>query len=158
MDHQRGPQSGHVGRAFSRHDIGTIRGRGGSPFVAKAAGGRTVSDVVPEWFITPGSGEVDRSGAFVADVPGTYRVLATLAGKSAEAVVTVRPRDAERPATIVGRLPIKMMAAEFWLHPDGKHGYLTTIGDRIYAINLADPAKPAITDSVSSMPARSTIS
>lgn len=117
-------------------------------FVAKAAGGRTVSDVVPEWFITPGSGEVDRSGAFVADVPGTYRVLATLAGKSAEAVVTVRPRDAERPATIVGRLPIKMMAAEFWLHPDGKHGYLTTIGDRIYAINLADPAKPAITDSV----------
>ncbi|MEO8201782.1 MAG: Ig-like domain-containing protein [Gemmatimonadota bacterium] len=116
-------------------------------FVAKASG-RTVSDVIPEWFINPGAGEVDHTGAFVADVPGTYRVLATLAGKTAEAVVTVRPRDAERPATIVGRLPIKMMAAEFWLHPDGKHGYLTTIGDRIYAINLADPAKPAITDSV----------
>jgi len=48
----------------------------------------------------------------------------------------------------VGRLPIKFPAAEFWLHPDGRHGYLTTIGDRIYAINLADPAQPVITDSV----------
>jgi hypothetical protein len=117
-------------------------------FQARGAGGRVVQDVLPEWFISPGSGEIDHTGAFVADVPGVYRVVGTLAGKSAEATVTVAPRDAERPATVVGRVPIKMMAAEFWLHPDGKHGYLTTIGDRIYAIDLADPAKPAITDSV----------
>jgi hypothetical protein len=84
----------------------------------------------------------------VADVPGSYRVVAEFAGRSAEAVVTVRPRDAARPATVVGRLPIKMAAAEFWLHPDGRHGYLSTVSDRIYAVNLADPAKPAITDSV----------
>jgi hypothetical protein len=41
-----------------------------------------------------------------------------------------------------------MAAAEFWLHPDGKHGYLSTIGDRLYAVDVGDPAKPAITDSV----------
>lgn len=117
-------------------------------FLAKGAGGRVVPGVQPQWLLNPGSGLVDHDGAFVADVPGTYRVVAAFAGRTAEAVVTVRPRDAARPATVVGRLPLKSMAAEFWLHPDGKHGYLTTISDRIYAINLADPTKPAITDSV----------
>ena len=117
-------------------------------FKARGAGGRTVAGVQPQWLLSPGSGEIGHDGAFVADVPGTYRVVASFAGRTAEAVVTVRPRDAARPATIVGRLPLKTSAAEFWLHPDGRHGYLTTISDRIYAINLADPAKPAITDSV----------
>jgi hypothetical protein len=116
-------------------------------FVAKA-GSRSVPDAVPEWALSPGDGEVGADGMFVADLPGTYRILATFAGRTAEAVVEVHPRDVRRPVTLVGRLPIKMTAAEFWLHPDGKHGYLTTIGDRIYAIDLSDPAKPAITDSV----------
>jgi hypothetical protein len=116
-------------------------------FVARAAS-RVVADAVPEWALNPGGGLVDDDGVFVADVPGSYRVLATFAGRTAEAVVKVGPRDVRRPTTLVGRLPIKGMSAEFWLHPDGKHGYLTTIGDRIYAIDLHDPAKPVITDSV----------
>jgi hypothetical protein len=91
---------------------------------------------------------VDEDGAFVAAVPGTYRVFATFAGRVAEAVVTVAPRDVRRPTTLVGRLPIKQQAAEFWLHPDGRYGYLTTIGDRIYAIDVSTPSKPVITDSV----------
>ena len=109
---------------------------------------RAVADAWPEWALSPGSGEIGDDGAFVADLPGTYRVLATFAGRTAEAVVTVGPRDARRPTTLIGRLPIKGLAAEFWLHPDGRHGYLTTIGDRIYAIDVSNPAKPAITDSV----------
>ena len=116
-------------------------------FVARAAG-RPVADARPEWALNPGSGDIGDDGSFVANVPGTYRVMATFAGRTAEAVVTVSARDVRRPTTLVGRLPIKGAAAEFWLHPDGKHGYLTTIGDRIYAIDLSDPAKPAITDSV----------
>ena len=116
-------------------------------FIARAAG-RAVPDAKPEWALNPGSGQVEDDGTFVADVPGTYRVLATFGGRTAEAVVTVGPRDITRPTTLVGRLPIKGSAAEFWLHPDGKHGYLTTIGDRAYAIDLSDPAKPFITDSV----------
>ena len=48
----------------------------------------------------------------------------------------------------MGRLPIKLQAAEFWLHPDGRHGYITTIGDRIYAIDVTNPAARSITDSV----------
>ncbi len=116
-------------------------------FIARAAG-RTLADPMPEWALNPGSGQVEDDGTFVADVPGTYRVFASFAGKVAEAVVTVGVRDVRRPSTLVGRLPIKGQAAEFWLHPDGKHGYLTTIGDRAYAIDLTDPAKPVITDSI----------
>lgn len=115
-------------------------------FVARA-GPRPVTDARPEWSVNTGGGEVTDAG-FVAEQPGTYRVFATFAGRSAEAVVTVRPRDARRPTTLVGRLPIKFTTAEFWLHPDGKHGYLTTIADRFYAIDVSNPVKPAITDSL----------
>lgn len=115
---------------------------------AKTGAGRRVADVLPDWSIAPGHAQIDADGGFVAEVPGSYRVTASFAGKSAEAVVEVHARDALRPTTLVGRVPIKGEAAEFWLHPDGKHGYLSTIGDRIYAIDVSDPSKPAITDSV----------
>lgn len=115
-------------------------------FVAKA-GPKALGDVLPEWSVNAGGGQVTDAG-FVAAEPGTYRVLATFAGRTAEAVVKVRPRDVRRPTTLVGRLPIKFTAAEFWLHPDGKHGYLTTIADRVYAIDLSNPAQPVITDSL----------
>ncbi len=117
-------------------------------FRASTAAGRPVPDAVPEWSISPGNGHIDADGSFVADEPGTYRVFAGFAGKTTEATVEVRARDARRPSTLVGRLPLRFPAAEFWLHPDGKHGYLTTIGDRAYAIDLRDPSKPTITDSV----------
>jgi plastocyanin len=117
-------------------------------FSARNATGRPVADAVPDWLMTPGHGQIGSDGAFVAAEPGTYRVVATFAGRSAEAAVEVRPRDVRRPTTLVGRLPIKLEAAEFWLHPDGKHGYLTTISDRVYAIDVSNPSAPVITDSV----------
>ncbi len=116
-------------------------------FVARA-GSRVLGGAEPEWLVSRGPASIDAEGRFVAEEPGTYRVFGSFAGRMAEGIVTVTPRDVRRPTTLVGRLPIKFQAAEFWLHPDGRHGYLTTIGDRIYAINLADPAKPSITDSV----------
>jgi hypothetical protein len=117
-------------------------------FAARTAAGRPVADARPEWALAPGDGQIDDDGAFVADLPGTYRVVATFAGRSAETTVTVRPRDAVRPTTLVGRLPMPGMTSEFWLHPDGRHGYLASGGDRIYALDLKDPAKPLVTDSV----------
>jgi hypothetical protein len=109
---------------------------------------RPVSDAMPEWSLSPGNGLLDLDGSFVADVPGRYRVSASFAGRVAEATVEVRPRDVRRPATLVGRVPLRFRSAEFWLHPNGRHGYLSTIGDRVYAIDLSNPAAPAITDSV----------
>lgn len=117
-------------------------------FRARAKGGQPVSQASPEWAISPGNAQIDPDGSFVADVPGTYRVSASFAGRTAEASIDIRPRDARRPTTLVGRLPLRFPAAEFWLHPDGRHGYLSTIGDRVYAIDVSNPAAPVITDSV----------
>ncbi len=117
-------------------------------FQARTGSGETLGDAAPEWSIAPGNAQVDHDGSFVADLPGSYRVIASFAGKRAEAMVQVRPRDARRPTTLVGRLPLPFPAAEFWLHPDGRHGYLTTMGDRAYALDLGNPGQPTITDSV----------
>jgi len=117
-------------------------------FRAYNRSGRPVGDIVPEWTLSPGNGQIDQEGHFVADLPGTYRVTANFAGKTAEATVEARPRDVRRPATLVGRLPLKLQSAEFWLHPNGRNGYLSTIADRVYAIDVSNPAAPVITDSI----------
>ncbi len=118
-------------------------------FEARDRSGAAVAGVLPEWTVQPGSALIESDGGFVANAPGVYRVVGTFAGRAATATVTVGPRDVVRPTTLVGRLPVKGFATmEFWLHPDGRHGYLSTLGDRVYAIDLADPAAPAITDSV----------
>jgi hypothetical protein len=46
-------------------------------------------------------------------------------------------------------LPVKgLLTAEFWPHPNGRHAYLSTVGDRVYALDITDPAAPVVTDSV----------
>ncbi|HEU4570023.1 MAG TPA: hypothetical protein VFS07_05570, partial [Gemmatimonadales bacterium] len=119
-------------------------------FTARDQRGGVVADAVPEWSLAPGDGHVDGDGAFVADLPGTYRVRASFGGRSAEAVVTVAPRDVVRPGEVVGRLPMApgVMTMEFWLHPDGKHGYLSTLAGKVFAVDVSDPAHPVITDSM----------
>ncbi|HWA40447.1 MAG TPA: Ig-like domain-containing protein, partial [Gemmatimonadales bacterium] len=119
-------------------------------FSARDARGAAVADVRPEYSLSPGSGLIDPDGAFVADLPGTYRVRATFAGRNAETVITVTPRDVVRPGQVVGRVPLPQgtLSMEFWLHPDGKHGYLSTLAGKVYAIDVSDPAKPVITDSM----------
>lgn len=117
-------------------------------FQGRTRDGRPVADAAPEWGLSPGNGQIDPDGHFVADLPGTYRITASFAGKIAEATVEVRARDVRRPTSLVGRLPLRLPTAEFWLHPDGRHGYLSTIGDRVYALDLSNPSTPVITDSV----------
>ncbi|MBL8986476.1 MAG: Ig-like domain-containing protein [Gemmatimonadetes bacterium] len=120
----------------------------------RTAAGSAVAKLQAEWSITPGNAQIDPDGSFVADLPGTYQVFASYAGRTAEALVEVSPRDATRPVKVLGRLPIGMMTTEFWLHPNGRNGYLATAGltgvggDRLYAVDVSDPAKPRITDSV----------
>src|SRR5207245_6231253 len=68
--------------------------------------------------------------------------------RAAAALLRVAPANSAQPPSTVRRLPLRLPARELWLHPDGKHAYISTIGDRIYAVDIADPSRPAVTDSV----------
>jgi hypothetical protein len=94
---------------------------------------------------------VDEQGRFVAYAPGSYTVIATLGDRTATATVQVVARDVRRPAEIVGRLPRSLFTTEeVWLHPNGRSLYLGTGGggDRMYAIDVSDPTRPVVTDSL----------
>jgi hypothetical protein len=115
------------------------------------ARGQRITGITPTWSFSPGHGSIDPEGAFVGDIAGKYIVTADLGMRDAQATVTLTDRDVRRTAAVIGRLPRSAFyTSEVWLHPDGKHAYLGTTlgGDRIYAINLSDPAKPLITDSI----------
>ena len=116
---------------------------------ARDGAGKEIAGLVPVWSFAPGDGEIDQDGGFVAYEAGSYTVSAALGGVSAERTVQVRPRDVRREAVTVGRLPLTGLATtEFWPHPDGRHAYLATLGDRLYALDISDPTGPRITDSV----------
>ena len=117
--------------------------------VARDASGKEIAGLTPTWTLAPGSGLIDDDGAFVGNEPGQYTVSASFGAASGDATVRVRARDVRRAVTKVGRVPLeKQMTAEFWPHPNGKNAYLTTIGDRIYALDISNPASPKITDSL----------
>jgi len=117
--------------------------------VARDASSREIAGLTPAWTMAPGSGLIDGDGTFVGNEPGSYTVSASFGAASGDASVRVRARDVRRVATKVGRLPIaKQLTAEFWPHPNGKNAYLSTIGDRVYALDISNPASPQITDSV----------
>ncbi len=119
--------------------------------VAKDATGRTIAGLTPNWSFSPGGGRIDPDGRFVGYAPGEYLVTANFGTRSADAAVTLAPREVRRPVTVVGRLPRSLFTTEeVWLHPNGKYAYLGTGsgGDRMYTIDISDPAKPVVTDSI----------
>jgi plastocyanin len=116
---------------------------------ARSAAGE-VSGLTPIWAMQ-GNGVIDPDGVFVAYEPGPIVVTATLGNRTATTVVEVEERDVRRPVTIVGRLPrTEFMTAEVWIHPNGKVAYLGTHGggDRVYTIDISNPATPTVVDSV----------
>ena len=118
---------------------------------ARDSGGRVVEGLTPQWLFTPGKGEVDVDGAFVAYEPGTYTVKADFGTASGDANIVVSERDVRRKATVVGQVVrTQFPTAEVWVHPNGKVAYLGTHlgGDRFYAIDISNPASPVIVDSL----------
>jgi len=121
-------------------------------FAATARGvtSRPVGEVAVDWAVSAGRGvaEIDPSGTFVAELAGDYTVTAAIGGKEADAIVHVAPREVGRGMEVRGRVPIKMSAAEVWVHPSGTCAYLSTIADRVYAIDVSDVTHPTIVDSM----------
>jgi hypothetical protein len=118
---------------------------------ARDAAGRPVADVLPAWSLAPGNGLIDADGAFVGYEPGDYVVTASVGNRVAQATIRLAPRDVRRAASVVGRLPRTAFSTEeVWIHPNGTVAYLGTGsgGDRLYAIDITNPASPVVTDSI----------
>ena len=115
------------------------------------AAGKTLAGLTPTWSFSPGRGQLDPDGAFVAYEPGTYVITASFGTRSSDAVVKIDARDVRRPVRVVGRLPrTAFPTSEVWIHPNGKVAYLGTHGggDRVYAIDISSPGQPVIVDSI----------
>jgi hypothetical protein len=117
----------------------------------RTVAGTAIAGVTPTWSVSPGNGVIDEMGAFVGYEPGEYTVVATFGNQSGSARLTLGERDVRRPVTVVGRLPrARFRTEELWLHPNGKYAYLGTGrgGDVMFAIDISDPTKPVVTDSI----------
>ena len=117
----------------------------------KDAAGRVIEGLTPIWSFSPGQGIIGPDGGFVGYDQGTYTITASFGTQTAEATVTLAPRDVRRPLEVVGRAPRKAFTTEeVWLHPNGKVAYLGTGsgGDRFYTLDISNPQNPIISDSM----------
>lgn len=118
---------------------------------ARDPAGKAIAGLTPTWTFSPGDGQLDNEGHFVPYRMGNYTITATLGSRAASATVSVKERDVHRSVTVMGRLPRSTFAtSEVWIHPNGKVAYLGTHmgGDRVYAIDITDPTKPTVVDSI----------
>lgn len=95
-------------------------------------------------------------GAFVAEVPGTFQIIASMGEKAATAFVDVTPRPAAASVELVGRGTVSHVAtSDLWVF-EGKDGrdyaYTGTHanggGERMFVWDVTDPSNLVLTDSV----------
>jgi hypothetical protein len=113
---------------------------------ADAAGGQ-VKDPAVRWSITGEGASIYPDGGFVAEKAGTYVVVASSGQHSAAASVVVRPRNVERELDVVSHTPMPdLQMSEEWII--GHHAYLSTIADKVFVYDIADPANPKLLDTL----------
>ncbi len=109
-------------------------------FAAKDKSGAAIQFQIT-WSVQGTGAQVFPDGAFVAERPGTYTVLAAVGDKSATASVVVAPRDIAREVERIGfAMPPDEQFAEEWIW--GHYAYVSAISDKLYIFDVADPAHP----------------
>jgi len=97
------------------------------------------------WSIRENGAQIWPDGGFVASRPGTYTVLASVGDRTASASVVVAPRDVARQLDVVGHaMPKDEQFAEEWIWDH--YAYLSSISDKVYVFDIADPAHPHAAD------------
>lgn len=117
---------------------------------ARDAGGRPVRGVAVRWSLAAGEGiaQIGADGAFVAELPGTYTVMATVGTRSTTALVRAARRRVTRGIEVVAHLPLPVRTAEVWVHPSGRCAYVSSVADRVYAVDITEIAAPRVVDSM----------
>ncbi len=99
------------------------------------------------WGVSGEGATLEADGAFVAELPGTYVVSATIGDHVANASIVVAPRNVEREINVVGRAQLKdVHGAEQWII--GNYAYYSTISDRFLVYDISDLTNPKLTDTI----------
>ncbi len=115
-------------------------------FAASDASGAVKNPPV-RWSISGSGAAVYDDGAFVAEKAGTYVITASSGQHTASASVVVRPRNVEREVEVVAHVPMPdLQMSEEWII--GHHAYLSTVADKVFVYDIADPANPKLLDSL----------
>jgi len=131
------------------------------------AAGRPVPGVMPLWSVSGVQigddlgARVWPDGAFVAEKPGIYTVVATVGPRSVRTAVKAEAREVGRPVKLVGRgLQTDHSTSELhvWTGSDDRdYAYVGThaagirpnvTGNVVFVYDVTDPASPRLTDSV----------
>ncbi len=93
------------------------------------------------WSVEQNGAQIWPDGAFVANLPGSYTVLASVGDRVASASIVVAPRDLLRDLDVVGHvMPKDDQFAEEWVWDH--YAYLSALSDKVYIFDIADPAHP----------------
>ena len=99
------------------------------------------------WSVTGSGAAIYPDGAFIAEKAGAYVITASSGQHSASASAVVRPRNVEREVEVVSHVPMPdVMMSEEWII--GHHAYLSTIADKLFVYDIADPANPKLLDTL----------
>lgn len=99
------------------------------------------------WSVSGNGAAIYEDGAFVAEKAGTYVISASSGQHNASASVVVRPRNVEREVEVVSHVPMPdLQMSEEWII--GHHAYLSTIADKLFVYDIADPANPKLLDTL----------
>jgi hypothetical protein len=113
---------------------------------AHATGSANVNNLLANWSVAGEGASIFPDGAFAAEQPGTYVITANIGTQQAIASVVVSPRRVQRELEIVAHVipDAKVPYSEEWIF--GDTAYLATIGDKLYAYDISDPAHPKLSD------------
>jgi hypothetical protein len=113
-------------------------------FAAKGGKGETVAGEI-SWSVQGAGAQIWPDGSFVAERPGTYTVIAAAGDREASASVLASPRGVGRDVELVSRaMPKDDQFAEEWIWDH--YAYLSSISDKLYIFDIADPAHPQSAD------------
>ena len=121
---------------------------------AEVAGAPTAFSVTSFAERTNSGASIYADGAFVAERPGLYRVVADAAGRTGQALIEVVERGVEHDAFVAGRgLVDERPTSDLWAFTgnDGRDYVYTGThdgGQRMLVWDVTDPANPVLTDFV----------
>ena len=128
--------------------------------LSRDAGGAEVAGVPTDFSVTSfatrtnSGASVYADGAFVAERPGLYRVVADAAGRTGQALIEIVERGVEHDAIVVGRgLVADRPTSDLWAFTgsDGRDYVYTGThdgGQRMLVWDVTNPATPVLTDFV----------